>query len=297
MTRTSLGFAFCFVCLLASFLLFVGANPLSAFFASTFSPNQELPLPNLAPIGGPAGPVAFVVRGLEPSTRADAQGGIYVSSIRGVPGGVDLHRWSPLVDPPPNSDGTLPFKYEGQPDNCGILTNGCANNVNNMLNPGVAPGGGDVDIATNAPDPVTNIPNLPLVSLLLAPGVTGTHSTDRGDSFSPPNVLEALISGDDRQWIDHLGYPISEQAKLEERWRRTAHNVLQLDMTLTDPKTYTEPWKSDTVQFRLITTTDLAAGTGWASMAEDKCVPLDEVDQYNRDVRNPAGGVPGVKQK
>jgi hypothetical protein len=65
-------------------------------------------------------------------------------------------------------------------------------------------------------------------------------------------------------------------------------------MTLTDSQTYTEPWKSDTVLFRLITTTDLAAGTGWASMAEDKCVPLDEVDQYNRDVRNPAGGVPGV---
>ena len=205
MTRTRLGFALGSVCLFASFLLFAGANPLSAFFASAFSPNQELPLPNLAPIGGPDGPVSFVVRGLEPSTRADEQGGIYVSSIRGVPGGVDLHRWSPLVDPPPNSDGTLPFKYEGQPDNCGILTNGCANNLNNMLNPGVAPGGGDVDIAPNAPDPITNIPNLPLVSLLLAPGVTGTHSTDRGDSFSPPNVLEALISGDDRQWIESTG--------------------------------------------------------------------------------------------
>src|SRR5437868_9185175 len=50
-----------------------------------------------------------------------------------------------------------------------------------------------------------NVPNLPLVSLLLAPGVTGTHSTDRGDSFSPPNVLEALISGDDRQWIESTG--------------------------------------------------------------------------------------------
>ena len=27
------------------------------------------------------------------------------------------------------------------------------------------------------------------------------------------------------------------------------------------------------------------------------CIPLDEVEQYNRNVRNPAGGVPGVAHK
>jgi hypothetical protein len=32
-------------------------------------------------------------------------------------------------------------------------------------------------------------------------------------------------------------------------------------------------------------------------MAEDKCVPLDEVEQYNRNVRNPAGGVPGTSNQ
>jgi hypothetical protein len=32
-------------------------------------------------------------------------------------------------------------------------------------------------------------------------------------------------------------------------------------------------------------------------MAEDKCVPLDEVQTYNKLVRNPAGGVPGVEHK
>ncbi len=31
----------------------------------------------------------------------------------------------PAIDPRPNANKTLPFKYEGQPDNCGILTNGC----------------------------------------------------------------------------------------------------------------------------------------------------------------------------
>src|SRR5437870_9830397 len=55
-----------------------------------FSKNQELPLPDLAPVGGPRGLIAFVVRGLEPSVRTDSQGTVYVSSIRGVPGGTDL---------------------------------------------------------------------------------------------------------------------------------------------------------------------------------------------------------------
>src|SRR5207248_9525028 len=36
-----------------------------------FSKNQELPLPDLAPVGGPRGLIAFVVRGLEPSVRTD----------------------------------------------------------------------------------------------------------------------------------------------------------------------------------------------------------------------------------
>jgi hypothetical protein len=96
---------------------------------------------------------------------------------------------------------------------------------------------------------------------------------------------------DDRQWIDHFGYPISDQARLQERWTRTAYNILELRMTLTDPGTYTQPWESEPVTFQLITKDNLAAGVGWASLAEDRCVPLDEVDKYNKQVRDPAGGV------
>src|SRR5882724_9154054 len=161
-----------------------------------FSTNQELPLPALAPIG-PA-PVAFIVRGLEPSIRVAPDGAVYVSSIRGVPGGVDLHRYFAATDGPPGAGGTYPFKYEGQPDNCGILANGCANNSLDPL--GLGLGGGDVDIAVNYP--TSGTPNLALVSLTLAPGVTWTHSTTRGDSFRTPNPAVALIPGVDRQWID-----------------------------------------------------------------------------------------------
>jgi hypothetical protein len=95
---------------------------------------------------------------------------------------------------------------------------------------------------------------------------------------------------DDRQWLDHFGYPISDQAQLEERWKRTSASTLELAMVLTDPKTYTQPWPSELQHFRLISKEDLAAGAGWAALAEDRCVPLDEF-KYDRQVRDPAGGV------
>lgn len=53
--------------------------------------------------------------------RVDQEGTIDVTSIRGVPGGFDLHRWSPKLEPAPAAAGTLPFKYLGQPDDCGVL--------------------------------------------------------------------------------------------------------------------------------------------------------------------------------
>src|ERR1043166_8872376 len=128
--RTCFGFALGLVCLTGAFMFTCYRR--SVYAQPQFSPNQELPLPLTAE----QLPVQFIVRGLEPSNRTDSQGTIYVTSIRGVPGGVDLHRWSPLVDPAPNSDGTLPFAYLGQPDGCGIFASGC-----DLI--GVAEGGGD----------------------------------------------------------------------------------------------------------------------------------------------------------
>jgi len=187
-----------------------GAEAIPAFVGSGsdgFSPNQSLCLPQLAPVPTGLSPLAFIVQGLEPGDRVDSQGMIYVESIRGVPGGVDLWRWSQPIEGAPNANGTLPFKYEGQPDNCGIfgLTGGgCVNNVGSPTNLGLAPGGGDADIAVNAPDPNNSaIPNVALTSLALVPGVTATNSRNRGDTFfTPPNVLSAQVAGDDRMWND-----------------------------------------------------------------------------------------------
>jgi len=195
--RLHFGLALGLMCLVSALALVISHRSVLAI--NGFSNNQELPLPPLAPIAGSG--VSFIVRGLEPSVRVGPDGAVYVSSIRGVPGGVDLHRYYATLDGPSGAGGTYPFKYEGQPDNCGIfnaMQRGCANNSLDPL--GVGLGGGDVDIAVNYP--TSGTPNLALVSLTLAPGVTGTHSTTRGDSFSTPNPLVALIPGDDRQWID-----------------------------------------------------------------------------------------------
>jgi len=187
-----------------------GAEAIPAFVGSGvdgFSPNQSLCLPQLAPVPTGLSPLAFIVKGAEPGDRVDSQGTIYVESIRGVPGGIDLWRWNQSIEGAPNANGTLPFKYEGQPDNCGVFGlngGGCVNNVGSPTNLGVAPGGGDADIAVNAPDPNNSaIPNVAMTSLSLAPGVTSTNSRNRGDVFfTPPNVVAAMVPGDDRMWND-----------------------------------------------------------------------------------------------
>jgi hypothetical protein len=155
---------------------------------TNYTPTESLCLPAGA---GQAG---------EPSMTVDSQGTIYVESIRGVPGGLDLWRWFPAADGGPNGDGTLPFKYEGQPD-CGIfVTTFCRAS-------GLAPGGGDGDVAVNAPDPAnTHTPNLAVVSLAAAE-VTGSHSTDRADTFSTPNPATAGVPFDDRMWLGALDDP------------------------------------------------------------------------------------------
>src|SRR3989441_11341038 len=155
---------------------------------ANYTPNESLCLP------------AGAGQAVEPSMTVDSQGTIYVESIRGVPGGLDLWRWNKAADGGPNANGTLPFKYEGQPD-CGIfVTTFCTTS-------GLAPGGGDGDVAVNNADPFNlNIPNLAVVSLTAAE-VTGSHSTDRADTFSTPDPATAGVPFDDRMWIDALDDP------------------------------------------------------------------------------------------
>src|SRR3982075_1499187 len=136
---------------------------------TNYTPNESLCLP------------AGAGQAVEPSMTVDSQGTIYIESIRGVPGGLDLWRWNKAADGGPNANGTLPFKYEGQPD-CGVFVSTFCTTS------GLAPGGGDGDVAVNTADPFNaNIPNVAVVSLPAAE-ITGVKSTNRADTFSTPNV-------------------------------------------------------------------------------------------------------------
>jgi hypothetical protein len=85
---------------------------------------------------------------------------------------------------------------------------------------------------------------------------------------------------DPRAWADCIGTPKSEDAVVEERYRRLDRDNLQLTVTVTDPKYYVKPigakfaYRMDPEQ----------------SLFEDIFAPVDE-ESFNKRVRNPAGGV------
>ena len=107
-----------------------------------------------------------------------------------------------------------------------------------------------------------------------------------GDTF-----VVTTTGVDDRTWVDHYGYPHSADMVLEERYRRTAYDVLELTMTINDPKVYTQPWKSELKQFRRLEKDGIKTVDGWAGLLQDVCAPADEVDLFNKRIRDPAGGV------
>ncbi|MEQ1948846.1 MAG: hypothetical protein ABL995_16770 [Bryobacteraceae bacterium] len=94
---------------------------------------------------------------------------------------------------------------------------------------------------------------------------------------------------DERTWVDHFGYPHSTDMHLTERYKRTYYDTLELQMTIDDPKVYTKPWSSQLKKFRLIEKPKTLEG--WQGLMEDICAPIEDVDQFNKRIRDPAGGV------
>jgi hypothetical protein len=46
----------------------------------------------------------------------------------------------------------------------------------------------------------------------------------------------------DGGWLDIYGSPLTDQAKMTERWRRLNFGSIQIDITIDDPKAYTKPF-------------------------------------------------------
>ena len=73
---------------------------------------------------------------------------------------------------------------------------------------------------------------------------------------------------DDRSWVDRRGYPHSVDMHVEERYTRLDHDILELTVTIDDPKIYTKPFVVATNRFR------------WIPNQEDEeqlCVPSEMI--------------------
>lgn len=97
----------------------------------------------------------------------------------------------------------------------------------------------------------------------------------QGDIF-----VVATAGFDERTWLDSLGYPHSGAMRMEERYRRTDYNTIELIVTLTDPNFYTKQWVSDKKIFKLQPQREIG---------ENYCVG-SEWESFNRRMREPAMG-------
>ena len=104
-----------------------------------------------------------------------------------------------------------------------------------------------------------------------------------GDTF----VVESN-GYDDRTWIGRderkgeRGFPHSDEMQIVERYRRTAVDTLESELTISDPKVYTAPWTSKG-RARLFPGTEIG---------EYFCVPSEERDFQNLVSRPAAGAEP-----
>jgi hypothetical protein len=106
-----------------------------------------------------------------------------------------------------------------------------------------------------------------------------------GDTF----VVESN-GYDDRSWIGRdsrngeKGFPHSDEMRIVERYRRTAVDTLEFELTIIDPKVYTAPWTSSG-------RAKLYPGT---ELGEYLCVPSEERD-FQNFVSRPAAGAEPIK--
>jgi hypothetical protein len=89
--------------------------------------------------------------------------------------------------------------------------------------------------------------------------------------FEGNELVVDSVGFDARSWLDKLGYPHSENMRVEERYRRVDADTLELVVTITDPEYYTAPWRSDVKRFR--------ANRGKAQRFDEQiyCIPAEEM--------------------
>jgi len=77
----------------------------------------------------------------------------------------------------------------------------------------------------------------------MAPSFLGTsHGRWEGDTLLVETAN--ILALDGYAWLDTYGHPFSDSLRVEERFRRTARETLQVDFLFDDPGAYTRPWSA-----------------------------------------------------
>jgi hypothetical protein len=97
------------------------------------------------------------------------------------------------------------------------------------------------------------------------------------------------IGLDSRTWIDNVGRPHSDQLKVEETFHRVNHDIMELTLTIIDPKMYTKPW----VALNKFT---LRLQPDWFDIREMVCSASEAAD-YNKTVADQAAAAAAAKDK
>jgi hypothetical protein len=78
-----------------------------------------------------------------------------------------------------------------------------------------------------------------------------TQETWKGDPvghWEGDTLVIETIGFRDGLWADYNGSPVTDQAKITERFRRVNFGMLEVVVTVDDPKAYTKPWTVTLVQ-------------------------------------------------
>jgi len=87
---------------------------------------------------------------------------------------------------------------------------------------------------------------------------------------------------DERTWIDNAGRPHSDELLVQETFHRVNRDILELTLTINDPKMYTKPWNAlDKFTLRL--------QPEWFDIREQVC-SASEAAEYNKTVATDAAG-------
>lgn len=57
-------------------------------------------------------------------------------------------------------------------------------------------------------------------------------------------LVVETIGLDERTWLDNVGRPHTKDLRVEERFHRVNHDILELTVTIIDPALYTKPWNA-----------------------------------------------------